>query len=137
MSFRPSRHNASHVGGSVTKQLDRKVENLVRDYYSKLPSNNNSNGKPIPNTNEAIDYVQAHDMALKRLKRNQVEKSVTKAMELITIEAGGAENEGAEEFDSDFEAFNEAVEKVYLFYFYLGGLWMFDYRMDTNYKESR
>ncbi|KAF3310172.1 hypothetical protein TWF173_009975 [Orbilia oligospora] len=113
MSSRPSRHHTSHGGGSVTKQLDRKVENLVRDYYSKLSSNSSNNPKPIPNTNEAIDYVQAHDMGLKRLKRNQIEKSVTKAMELITIEVGGTagENEGAEEFDSDFEAFNEAVDK--------------------------
>ncbi|KAF3907228.1 Paraplegin [Dactylellina cionopaga] len=108
MAFRPSRRagNQESRGGFVTKQLDRKVEILVRDYYA------GTKGPSPPTTTEIIQYVQSHDMELKRMKKSQVERSVTKAIELVDSEtAAKVLEEGAEEFDSDFEAFNEAVEK--------------------------
>ncbi|KAF3905711.1 Spastin [Arthrobotrys entomopaga] len=108
MAFRSSRRGG-HQGGSVTKQLDRKVENLVRDYYATLDQ---SKGSSLANATNAILYAQSRDMELKRMKRNQLEKSVTKAMELIDIEIGAkTQDEDVDEFDSDFEAFNDAVEK--------------------------
>ncbi|EPS37169.1 hypothetical protein H072_9226 [Dactylellina haptotyla CBS 200.50] len=116
MAFRPSRRGSHQDargggggGGSVTKQLDRKVETLVREYYENLSS---PRGLTAPSVSDAIKFVQGRDMELKRLKRTQVEKSVVKAMDLVEIEMGPkGQDEGAEEFNSDFEAFNDAIEK--------------------------
>ncbi|KAJ6264321.1 hypothetical protein Dda_0466 [Drechslerella dactyloides] len=115
MAFRPSRRGANADnkggGGSITKSLDRKVEALVREYYAQA----DTKGVATASAAEVLEYVQARDSSLKRMKRAQVEKFVTKAVAVVEQEAGGGGargDESGEEFDSDFEAFKEAVEKV-------------------------
>ncbi|EWC45749.1 hypothetical protein DRE_05086 [Drechslerella stenobrocha 248] len=114
MASRPSRRgtntDSKGGGGTLTDILDRKVEALVRDYYAQ-----GSKEGAIAPAADVLEYVQSRDSGLKRMKRNRVEKFVLKAMALVEQDIGGANgahrSESGEEFDSDFEAFNEAVEK--------------------------
>ncbi|KAF3936490.1 Paraplegin [Dactylella cylindrospora] len=117
MSFRPPRRggHSDNRGGSLTHSLDKKIESLVRDLYEELRSTQDSSDINAPvriSTAEALNYIQAHDGALKRMKKNQLEKSVSKAIALVEQEAKLAgTDEDADDLDSDFEAFNDAIKE--------------------------
>ncbi|KAF3924247.1 hypothetical protein ABW21_db0204321 [Orbilia brochopaga] len=115
MVSRPSRRGA-HTdnrggggGGSITKSLEKKVDTLVRDYYLQADLKGT-----LTSTMDVLEYVQAHDASLKRMKRAQVEKFVTKSMAIVEQELGDSgtrrdDSDGGS--DSDFDAFNQAVDK--------------------------
>lgn len=102
----PSKGRFNPNRASISSGLDRKVETYVRRLVEERSTEKNGTDDRavrLP-VSQVYQYVQGADPSFQRIKKQQLEKSIDKALALLKAEE---DDEGDVSFDSDFEGLQE------------------------------
>ncbi|KAL7273018.1 Ribosome biogenesis ATPase rix7, partial [Rhizina undulata] len=90
---------------SLSKSLDNKVLAVVRRYVDEKSAEQEDSGGSLRLSVSAIYQYVIADGSVPRQKKQNIEKAIQRAIEVLRNE--GTESEEATEIDSDFEGLNE------------------------------